>query len=488
MALYGNVEVPGRPDAENVRQLDLLPLPAIRRMGRLGFAIDAPYFHDLSSDFAAQLIDKRKAIASYIPPDKLEAFVELSGGYDDDVDESALDVEVNPDSGKQLSTLLFDVLGIGKGKKLKTTKGGDRLATDKKQLEMLKRDNPIIAEILEYRQIAKLKGTYTDKLPRIARLHKRGADCGICGLAHDADTLRVHTQILGTRTATGRYASKNPNLQNIPAKTESGRLVRAGFIASPGTVLVQRDFSQIEVRMLAHISADDNLIRIFLDDIDMHIDTACRAFGLKPEEVDKHLHRAPAKTTTFLVVYGGTEIGLLEQLTLLFASAGVQMPVYINEAWCKSFIRTWFDCYPGVSRFMEHEQHCVMRYGITWTICGRVRRIPEVRSVHNRIQQVGLRAAGNMKDQGSSADLMKLALAATDERAGYLRDCDMWAWPLLTIHDELIYETAEGEAADAMEVVLQEEMDNVMVDRQTGRNVCRVPIKSDGGQMLRWQK
>lgn len=454
-------------------------------MQKLGFAIDAPYFHDLSHDFAAQLIDKRKAIASYIPPDKLEAFVELSGGYDDDVDES--EIEVNPDSGKQLSTLLFDVLGIGKGQKLKTTKGGDRLATDKKQLEMLKRDNPIIAEILEYRQIAKLKGTYTDKLPRIARLHKRGADCSVCGLDHAADSLRVHTQILGTRAATGRYASKNPNLQNIPSRSDNGRKVRAGFIASPGTVLVQRDFSQIELRVTADVSGDEVMIQVYADDGDIHMTTACGAFDLLPEQVDTVIHRPAAKTANFSIVFGTTEQGFYEQLTVSFAQMGMATPAWLTVEWCKWFINKWFDVYPGVRKYMERQQHCVERYGCVWTLFGRVRRIPEGQSVHKKIQAAGMRAAGNMKVQGTAADMMKLALAAADERAEQLRECGYWAWPLLTIHDELIFE-ADEDIAEALEIVLAEEMDNVMIDRDNGRNLCRVPIKSAGHCMLKWEK
>ncbi len=485
MALYGGIEVPGHPDPTNVQKLDLLPLPALRRMQKLGMAIDAAYFRDLSHDFGNQLADKRRAIASYIPPDKLEEFVELSGGYDDDVDE---DVEVNPDSGKQLSTLLFDVLGIGKGQKLKTTKGGDRLATDKKQLEMLKRDNPIIAEILDYRQIAKLKGTYTDKLPRIARRHPRGADCPHCGLHHEAETLRVHTQILGTRAATGRYASKSPNLQNIPSRSDNGRKVRAGFIASPGTVLVQRDFSQIELRVTADVSGDEVMIDVYMNDGDIHMTTACGAFDLQPEQVDKVIHRPAAKTANFSIVFGTTEQGFYDQLTVSFAQMGMATPKWLTVDWCKWFINKWFAVYPGVRGYMDHQQHCVERYGCVWSKFGRVRLIPEGRSVHKKLQAAGMRAAGNMKVQGTAADMMKLALAAVDERAAQLRDCGYWAWPLLTIHDELIFEAAEGDAADAMEVVLEDEMDNVMVDKQTGRNLCRVPIKSDGGQMLQWKK
>lgn len=483
MALYGGVELPGRPDLENVRRLDLLGIRPVQRCQRIGFAIDPPYFHDLSISIGKRAAEKKRIILSMIPPDKLKAFIEASGTFDDEVDED----EFNVDSTQQMATMLFEILGIGKGTKLKTTKKG-AIAADKEQLENLKSSHPIVQEVLDYRGLVKIKGTYVDKLPRIARFHPAGTDCPECGLAHYYPTWRVHTQILGTRTATGRYASKNPNLQNLGARTADGRAVRAGFIASPGTRLIANDFSQIELRMLAHISGDETMIQVYLDDGDIHTKTACGAFGIEPHEVNKLVHRPPAKIANFSIAYGTTEIGFLAQLKMAFLrDMKIPVPAFVTEAWVKQFIDKWFLTYPRVKPFMDKQTRDAMKYGIVWTLAGRVRRIPEVRSVHKRIQQAGIRQAGNVKDQGTCADLMRLAMAAVDDRCEQIRQAGYWVWPLLTVHDELILE-AEEDVAEAVQGMMQEEMDHVAWDRQTGKNLLKVPIKSDGGILERWEK
>lgn len=751
MALYGGVQLPGAPDLENVRKLDLLSIKPISRMQRYGFAIDIPHFQELSLELAGKISDKHRAIISMVPPDRLSAFVEASGGYDDDIDE---DSDFNPDSGKQMAELLFNTLEIGKGKKLKTTKSG-AVAVDKEQLENLKSEHPIVQEILDYRGLVKLKGTYVDKLPRIARFHPRGPDCPACGLAHNADTQRVHTQILATRTGTGRLAcvaswtpvitsngatriedlsvgaqvwthkarwrsvtakylkgvdrmyhvrfsngevltctadhklllfvheceqvvgkelrqseasagsvsysgspnhgsnsgghgdngsecwvgseelsatsriqssfcdsllqiqagreeptvrysgrstsemdwsggrwvrvfdllegwekaicppdsngdragsigfargvrcasyrrghkeqrsgqpgvgnevrspedsyttggfaftsieeinfagslevydisveedesylacgvfshnSKNPNQQNIPARSELGRKVRAGFIPSPGTKLVANDFSQIELRMLAHIADETTMLEVYRQDGDIHNRTACGAFGIEPHEVQKLLHRPPSKIGNFSIVYQVSPEGFLTQLRLAFLrDMGLAVPSWVTLDWVKWFIGQWHKTYYKVQSFTDSQTYNAHRYGIVWTLAGRVRRIPEVRSVHKRIQQAGIRQAGNVKDQGSCADLMRLAMAAVDDRCEQIRAGGYWAWPLLTVHDELILEVEE-DAAEAVQSMMQEEMNNVAVDRQTGKNLLLVPIKSDGGILERWEK
>lgn len=482
MSLYGGVELPGRPDLENVRKLDLLSIKPISRMMRYGFAISIPHFLQLSSDLSTLIAEKHRTIISLIPPDKLSAFLAASGVDDDEVDED----EFNIDSTQQMAQMLFDVLGIGKSSKLKTTKSG-KVAVDKKQLENLKSEHPIIQEVLDYRGLVKLKGTYVDKLPRIARFHPRG-DCPVCGLTHRWETNRVHTELLLTRTTTNRVASKNPNLQNISARTELGRRVREGFIASPGTMLCQRDFSQIELRILAHCSGDENMIRIYKQNIDIHLDTACRAFDLLPEQIDKLLHRAPCKNVNFGICYGLSEVGLYDQMLLTYATALKPVPKWLTQEWCKQFIAQWFSLYPKVKPFMDHEQYCALRYGIVWTLFGFARRIPEVRSVHKRIQQAGIRQAGNVKIQGTATGgLTKLACAAIDDRLEHIRDAGYWAWPILPIHDEIIVE-AEEKVADAVQEMMADEMDGVMDDRQTGRCLSRVPIQSEGHTIDKWKK
>ncbi len=483
MSLYGGVELPGRPDLENVRKLDLMSIRPIQRMQRLGFAIDIPYLHDLSSDLSTGISAKHRLILSHIPADRLSAFVDSSGTFEDDVDED----EFNPDSGPQMAELLFNVLGIGKSHRLKTTRGG-AVAVDKEQLENLKSEHPIVQEVLDYRSLVKLKGTYVDKLPRIARCHPRGKNCLVCGLDHVAETWRVHTQILATRTGTGRLASKSPNQQNIPVRTELGRAVRAAFIASPGTRLIANDFSQIELRMLAHIANEPTMIEVYRNNGDIHNRTACGAFGLEPSQVQKLLHRPPAKIGNFSIVYQITPEGFLAALKMAFLrDMNLPVPSWVTLEWVKWFIGQWHKTYAKVQPFTDSQTYNAMRYGIVWTLCGRVRRIPEVRSVHRRIQQAGIRQAGNVKDQGSCADLTRLAMASVDDRLEQLLAEGYWCWPLLTVHDELIVE-AEEDVAEAVQMMIQSEMDNVMTDRQTGRNLCRVPIRSEGGILERWTK
>jgi len=322
--LYGGVKLTGRPDPANVMKLDLLPMPCINDMMRYGFAIDREHFWELSIRLEREMGELRTQIIDSIPPEKLDEFMSRAG-LDEENDNDGEPLDYNPfnlDSNEQLATLLYDVLNIGAGKQLKMTKGGDRISTGKKQLEQLKHEHPIVQLLLSYRERAKLNTTYCQALPRQAKFHPRVESCPVCELKHQADTWRVHTQILTTRTTTGRLASKAPNLQNISTRTELGRLVRAGFIASPGTELVSVDYSQMEVRFTAHYTRDPNLLRIYhTPGGDVHIDTARRAFGLRDDEVpDKLTQRDPSKTTTFLVIYSGSALALFDTLVTNFAS------------------------------------------------------------------------------------------------------------------------------------------------------------------------
>ncbi len=487
MALFGGVEIVGRPDLENVRRLDLLPIPMVRRMERLGIAIDIPYFNDLTSDLTHQMSDLRDEIACEIPPESLDLFCNMADQAEQE-ERSGNWSPINVESGDQLAKLLYDVLHIGKGKSLKLTSGGNRISTGKKQLEILKADHPVIQLILDYRERSKLVTTYTSKLPRIAKLHPKGQYCPVCGMHHRHSTYRVHTTFTMTRTDTGRFASKNPNLQNIPARTKLGRLVRAGFIASPGCLLVSRDFSQIELRLLAHCAIEQALIDIFISGSDPHLMTAMRAFNISdPAKVDKLLHRAPCKNVNFGVVYGLSAPGLYDLMALTYAVAGKSLPAYIDVDWCDRFISQWFDLYPEVKAYMDIQYYRARRYGIVWDIFGRIRRVPEVQSCLPRIKSAGLRQAGNMPVQASGAGLMKLAMGEGDVELQRILDMGIWVWPLLTIHDELIVE-AEEDYAESTCSIMGEIMDAVTTDKKTGKNLCRVPILSDGHPMERWVK
>lgn len=498
--LFGGVRLPGQPDLENVRKIDLLPMPAVWEMMRYGFAIDRDHLSDLSGRLKSEMKDLRGEICSYIPEDKLDEFSGKAQAMDEESEKgsegvgSGLDDPMNVESTFQLARLLFDVLGVGEGKKLKRTKSGDKISTGKKQLEQLKREHPVIVKILEYRERAKLLGTYAEKLPRIAKKHV-GIGCW-CGIKHPVgdggESWRVHTTLMTTRTSTSRLASKNPNLQNIPARSTLGREVRRGFVATGGTELVGCDYSQIEMRLGADYSRDKNLIRIFDLGLDPHTDTAMRAFGLSQEVVEskegKLLYRAPCKNVNFGIFYGLSDVGLLDQMALTYATAGKELPGEINQEWCKRFIESWFELYPGVKGYVENQWYRARRYGIVWDLFGRVRRVPEVRSIHEDIQNAGLRQAGNMPIQATAAEVMKLGVARVQlEVVEEMRRQGFWCWPIMQVHDELILEVEEG-MGEVVKIQMEQVMGSVMEDVRTGKNLCRVPVLAEGKVMKRWEK
>lgn len=480
MALYCGITLPGKPDPENVRRLDVLPLNQIRRMQRVGVAIDREWLWDLSSRLDARKQELRKDIAGFIPTDRLDEFV---GASDDDI-------SLNVDSAEQIAKLLYEILGIGWGKKLKKTKTGDRLSTGKKQLETLKRDHQIIPLILEYRECAKLKSTYTDKLPLIARKHNRG-DCSVCGRRHRTDHYRVHTSILTTRTDTGRLASKNPNLQNIPARTKLGAEVRKAFIPECDEyMLLSCDYSQIELRLMAHGAREPNMIRIFSNNGDIHLDTAMRAFGISDQKkVDKILHRAPCKNVNFGIVYGLGEAGLYDLMAVTYATAGIELPDWLTVEWCAGFIEKWFNLYPECHEYLEQQHYRARRYQKVWDMFGRIRHVYEVRSVHERVRAAGLRQAGNMPIQGTAAGVFKIGAAKVEEWFEQARREQIEVEALLPIHDELLIEV-EREWAEEVKQMVPYLMASALDDESTRETVCRVPVKVDGKLMEhgRWEK
>lgn len=484
MSLYSGIDLPGKPDLENVRKLDLLPLECIGEMMRYGMAVDIDHFHALTSKLDAEMTELRSEICSYIPAEKLDEFVARSN-----LDEDSY-IPMNVESGAQLGRLLFEVLGIGAGSKLKMTKSGTRLSTGKKQLEQLKRSHPVIPAVLGYREASKLKGTYSTKMPLIAKVHPKN-NCW-CGLRHLSTTKRIHTTILTTRTTTSRLASKNPNLQNIPTRTKNGAEVRRGFVASPGTELVGVDFGQAEMRIGAHYSQDANLIRIFDEGLDPHTDTAMRAFNKTKEEVEsklgKVLYRAPCKNVNFGVFYQLGPDGLYDLMAITYATAGLPLPDEIDKDWCEQFISKWFELYPDVKGYLETQSYRARRYGVVWDLFGRIRQVPEVRSVHNRVVSAGLRQSGNMPIQATQAEWMKLAMAEVMEVVVKpARRDGIWVWPLITVHDELILEVEEG-YGEMVRGQVVEVFERVMEDRETGENRCRVKVAADGKVMSRWEK
>lgn len=457
--LFGEIEIPGRPSPENIRRLDLLPLPQIARMMQTGICIDREHLWSLSSTLESRKTSLGRAIQSFVPQAALDEFVS-------DSPEDSLNVE----SAEQISNLLFQTLQIGSSEKLKMTKSGKRISSGKKQLETLKRRHPVIPLILEYREASKLNSMIGTIIGSALR---------------EGDNWVVHGEIVSTRTDTGRLAMRRPNLQNIPARSDLGRQVRAGFIARPGKVLISCDYSQIELRLLAHAANDPNMLRIFRDGGDIHTDTAARAFSIPIDQVDKLLHRAPCKNVNFGVGYGLGPPGLYDLMALTFATAGKEMPEWITLDWCADFISKWFDLYPKCREYFELQHYRARRYGIVWTMFGRVRRVPEVLSEHDRIVQAGLRQSGNMPIQGLAADVMKIGMARVERLLIAWRAAGIYAEALLPIHDELLVECDPEWAEDIKDLIIIE-MEQALVDQ--GRLMCRCPIVADGKLMAVWMK
>jgi DNA polymerase-1 len=323
---------------------------------------------------------------------------------------------VNLASGPQLGKLLFETLRLPTGRKTKTG-----WSTDSEVLESLAPLHEFPRLLLEWRALTKLKSTYVDALPE----------------ALDPDDRRVHTTFDQAGAATGRLASLDPNLQNIPVRTPQGRAIRRAFVAAPGCVLVGADYSQIELRVLAHLSGDPNLVEAFAAGEDIHAATARRIFNVAGD-VPAEL-RARAKTVNFGVLYGMGARSLAQQMGLELKAA-------------KEFIEGYFTVYAGVRRFLDATLEEARSRGWVATLLGRRRYLPELRSTHGAERSFAERAAINTPIQGSAADLVKLAMLsvhrALAKRAG--------ARLLLQVHDELVLECAEGDAEAVAELVRRE--------------------------------
>jgi len=330
--------------------------------------------------------------------------------------------EFNINSPKQLGEVLFEKLGLRTGRK--TSKG---YSTDADTLEGLKNDHPAIERILEYRQVAKLNGTYIDALIR-----KTESDG------------RIHTFFDQTGTATGRISSAEPNLQNIPVRTKMGREIRRAFVASEGCVLVDADYSQIELRILAHFSGDEAMVDAFRKGQDIHTRTAAEVAGIPMEEVTPSM-RANAKAVNFGLVYGISDFGLARNTGMSRREAA-------------DFIEKYFATYPGVKNFMSRAVAEGYAEGEARTVFGRVRKLPELKASNANVRAFGERAAMNTPVQGTAADIIKLAMVRVHEA---LRAGNFKAKLILQVHDELIIEAPEEEA-QAVAELLRNCMENVI--------------------------
>ncbi len=329
--------------------------------------------------------------------------------------------EFNILSPKQLGHILFEKLGLPPIKKTKTG-----YSTNAEVLEKLQYQHPIVSLVLEYRQLTKLNSTYVEGLSKV--------------IAPDG---RIHTSFQNTVTATGRLSSTEPNLQNIPVRTALGAEMRTMFVSRPGWVLVDADYSQIELRLLAHMSGDEEMIQAFRDGVDIHTVTASQVFGVSPDRVTSDMRRA-AKAVNFGIVYGISPFSLSQD-------------IHVSVAQAKSYMEKYFEHYAGVRAYMDGVVEQGKRQGYVSTLYGRRRWLPELKSSNFNTRSFGERVALNMPIQGTAADIIKLAMIRVEQR---LAAEGLQAQLVLQVHDELIVECPEAEA-DTVAKLLTQEMEGV---------------------------
>jgi len=369
-------------------------------MERNGVKIDEPYLAGLSGEMDRKL-------------EKLTAKIYGMAGE-----------EFNINSPKQLSHILFEKLKLPIIKKTKTG-----FSTDEDVLTKLASKNPLPETLLLYRELAKLKSTYIDALPAMI----------------NPKTGRIHTSFNQTVTATGRLSSSGPNLQNIPVKTEEGRKIRKAFIASSeDNILMSADYSQIELRVLAHLSGDKQLVKAFRDRLDIHAFTASLVFGIKEDEVTAGM-RNMAKTVNFGIIYGMSPFGLSQSLNIDVAKA-------------KEFIDAYFERYPDIKDYLEGLVREAREKGFVTTLLGRRRYIPEINSPDIRIKQFAERMALNTPIQGTAADIIKIAMINIEEK---LKKDKFASRMIMQVHDELVFDVAKDERKDVYTIV-KHGMENVI--------------------------
>lgn len=481
MSLYNGIVLPGIPDLENIRKLDAMILPCLNRYSRIGIAVDLPYLAGLSIEFDREKQALQRDIASYIPAHALDQFSSAAAALEEEEGSAT----INASSAEQIRKLLFDLLRIGRDQKLKTT-GAGLVSTGKKNLDACRDDHPVVPLVQKYREYAKLKSAFCDALPKLVRLHSRGY-CSLCELTHVESTQRLHTTFTTTRAITGRLSSRKPNLQQIPIRTDIGARIRMAFIAGSGKKLVSVDFSQMEIRDLAHLANATSMLRIYEADGDIHLATAMKTFGITdPAQVDKYKHRLPSKRTNFGIQNGTTEKGLHAQLVGDYWAAGITPPAWLTQDWCKGFIASWHEAYPEVQPYFDNQYYRARRYGFVWGPWGRVRYIPQIQSTLPYKVHEGLREAQNFAVTNSNAEQTKLAMAECEEQFELARSTGAYCEGLLSIHDQIIAEADEeiaGAVGDSMVYVFEHGMD----DRETGERLWRTPIKSDCEILDRWK-
>lgn len=392
-----------RENAANVFDGIEMPLvPVLAKMERAGMLVDPDRLHSLSEGLATQIAEVERSIR------------DLAG-----------DETFNIGSPMQLSHVLFDVMGLPT-KGLKKTKRG-YYSTNAKVLSDLARDHEIVRLILDWREKSKIKSTYLDTLGPL----RRGDG-------------RVHTTYNQTITATGRLSSSDPNLQNIPTRSELGRTVKTAFSAGEGSVFLAVDYSQIELRLLAHLSGDEHLVRAFNEGEDFHAETAARVFGVPVSEVTPDL-RSRAKAVNFGIVYGQQAYGLSQSLHISMAEARVMIDRY-------------YEAYPGVRTFLDNVVARAKQTGYAETMYGRRRHIPELKAKNPQLRGFGERTAMNHPMQGTAADIIKIAMARVSRR---LEEEGFAAHMILQVHDELDFECPVDEV-ERLTTMVRDVMEHVV--------------------------
>ena len=378
-------------------QVDLPLCPVLAEMEEIGVLVDRGALVEFG-EMLSQGIDKVQA-----------TIYELAGE------------EFNINSTQQLGRILFDQLGLPPVKKTKTG-----YSTNAEVLDKLRGKHPIIEQILDYRQLTKLKSTYVDGLGKVI-----------------GDDGRIHTCFQNTVTATGRLSSAEPNLQNIPIRTPLGAELRKMFVAGPGMALVDADYSQIELRLLAHMAGDEKMIEAFRSGRDFHTVTAAQVFGVEPDQVSAEMRRS-AKAVNFGIVYGISAFSLSQDIGVTVAEA-------------KAYMDRYFATYPGVRAYMDHVVEQAKADGYVSTLMGRRRWLPELKSSNFNTRSFGERVALNMPIQGTAADIIKLAMLRVRDR---LKAEGLRGQLVLQVHDELIVECPQEEQ-ERVCALLQEEMEGV---------------------------
>ena len=408
-----------RENAVNVFDGIEMPLvPVLAKMERAGMLVDPDRLHSLSEGLATQIAEVERNIR------------DLAG-----------DETFNIGSPMQLSHVLFDVMGLPT-KGLKKTKRG-YYSTNAKVLSDLARDHEIVRLILDWREKSKIKSTYLDTLGPL----RRGDG-------------RVHTTYNQTITATGRLSSSDPNLQNIPTRSELGRTVKTAFSAGEGSVFLAVDYSQIELRLLAHLSGDEHLVRAFNEGEDFHAETAARVFGVPVSEVTPDL-RSRAKAVNFGIVYGQQAYGLSQSL-------------HISMAEARDMIDRYYEAYPGVRTFLDNVVARAKQTGYAETMYGRRRHIPELKAKNPQLRGFGERTAMNHPMQGTAADIIKIAMARVSRR---LEEEGFAAHMILQVHDELDFECPIDEV-ERLTTMVRDVMEHV-VD-------LRVPLIAEASTGVTW--